>query len=478
MERVQRLVSFFHSRKGIVPLDEETLIQFALQQADAKGPLVEDIEAYFEIALCNFKDTLVKPEKKVISRNMLSLEPSRDLTSDERVLYNFFTDYCTRNNIKGKWIADWEHVNAQCDEKTKYLIDEYRQGKVGTVPFRNFVLGGDRVLTDFRMYSDLEEKLRWDKFFCPGISSEDLLRILVSRHKSNEMNDQKVRNAVTPTQRRGPLSRRNLHQVTETYPEKGSGGSVSKLKMISDDLGEKIASLKTIRAKCKISNGIDPTHPNVYKVHFFGYKSFVVRSLDFDFDQTADSCGAQFCVVNDTREVRLGPVNVEPKVTLHGSMFCENFFSVVFSQKFSAHFVSLHAEIQANSVPRVEQRSRRIRTSRPMRLIEAKPTIVAHNKARSPPFSALQSRRKSQESQKLQGSDILNIVEATNSFVKADVPEYARESPQRCSYTTSATEISCIAEMFHNSVSRPRVCVDWLESGDCPIGNMCPYSHP
>ena len=475
MEEVRQLVSLFYTRKGIVPLDGETLIQFALQHCNIDGSLVQDIEVHFDTALKMFT---AKTEKKILAENTLSLEPTRDLTGDERLLYTFFTDYCTRNRIKAKWVADWQHVCDNCDEKTKDLIEEYLKGKLGTISSTNRLIGGDRVLIDFRIYTSLDEKLRWDKFFCPGLSNEDLLRILVARHGHKP----KPADHGRASQRGGTIYRENRLKLATNFPEMNLEESVWKFLMTPEDSDGRTSAYKSIRVTCTLCDEIDPTSRSVYNVLMAGYESFVVKGLEFRFIGADNLCEIQFCVLNDKREVRLGPAMIQRQVTLRGFMVCEKFFCVVFSQNVSPHGIIVHAEILVGGVGRDDQRSKGNCTSIRARPTNVKPQNVVSDKPHTPPIPCTRSKKVPGGERKPSQNDNQGMIKARCHIAGDDVPKNSGKSYQKSSARsiciTSAGDISCIAELINKSISRTRVCFDWLDSGDCPIGINCPYFHP
>lgn len=182
MEYVKALVSQFHSEKGILPLDEEVLIQFQLQKSRTDEVILESIMTHFQEAkkaVLGCPKRCPKPKK---SRGGF-LEPDRNPTDDERVLYNFLLDYCKRNNLGEGWVGNWDIIrDTTDDDHLKKLLGLYVMGEIGMIPHRTRSVGGDRVLRDFRIYSSLKDSDKWDKFFCVGLSDDDLLRILIARY--------------------------------------------------------------------------------------------------------------------------------------------------------------------------------------------------------------------------------------------------------------------------------------------------------
>ncbi len=182
MEPVKDLVLQFYSQKGILPLDEEVLVQFHLQKNISDHTSIDNIITYFTEA----KETVqlsFQHSKKSTPRRNIDLEPSRVPTDDERILYNLLNDYCREFNTGRKWVADWDHVkNFARDDTLQKLVQRYISGSLGTIPLRNASIGGDRILCEFRIYTTLNDVGKWNKFFCAGLSDEDLFRIIVARH--------------------------------------------------------------------------------------------------------------------------------------------------------------------------------------------------------------------------------------------------------------------------------------------------------
>jgi len=199
MEPVKDLVLQFYSQKGILPLDEEVLIQFHLQKYISDHTSIDNIVTYFTEAKETVKFSFQHSKKSTPRRN-IDREPSRVPTDDERILYNLLNDYCREFNIGHRWVADWDHVkNFACDETLQKLVERYISGSMGTIPLRNAAIGGDRILCEFRIYTTLNNVEKWNKFFCAGLSDEDLFRIIISRHAGVEKENHRLLHERKPT---------------------------------------------------------------------------------------------------------------------------------------------------------------------------------------------------------------------------------------------------------------------------------------
>ena len=214
MENVKALVARFHSQKGIWPLDEEVLIQFELLQPYRVKTSIDSIAEHFLEARRELQNAK-KERQKSATRKASTFEPARNLTGDERILYTFLFNYCKDRDLNEQWVADWGHVrDSTTDEDIERLIVSYTKGEIGTIPLRNPSIGGDRVLSSFRIYSCLDETDRWDKFFCAGLSDDELFRIMITRHACSEERMEQV-----SSQRNPELENRRGESKSYTRPQ-------------------------------------------------------------------------------------------------------------------------------------------------------------------------------------------------------------------------------------------------------------------
>lgn len=487
MELVTQLIIKFHRRKGIWPIDEEVLIEFALSERIGEMIPENQICSMFANARQNAMNTIEDTET-IESKNLFSLEPLRPPTPDEILLYEFFGKYCSQNNITESWIADWAHVrrSPDCVAEIDKLIDKYMAGEIGTIPHCVTIFGGDHICRDFVWYTRLDDDHKWNKFFCAGLSRENILHILKRRSRANPSMEKRGLSSI-PSLNSEVVhpARERFRAFAHHFPNRSRDFICCKFLLTLRTLPPWLECIPTDRVLCARIPDISDTNSTIITFSVPGRRMFTMRQLVLSCNDAPAAPLGQLCVLDDSREFRLGPVRADFPTTLKGTMFCTDTFSVVCSQNILPKNLEVQVDVLCGELCPDEwalpDSSSRIQTS--TRLVG--PLSPSNIQPRQSPAAVKQaipvsanSGRRFQESK----TSLPRKVRENNSNVDTlntgRKTRHDRLEASQLSPSDLQPNVSLVLEVLQESLNRSRACPELLENGNCLLGSMCPNCHP